>query len=823
MKKLFFLCILLCTTISQATNTDPENADAKGTIFGKVLDAKLNQPLPYVNVVITNAKGETLTGGITSDDGSFKIAKISEGNITVNIQYIGYKTYTKNITIGKGSYRVNLGNILLEEEAESLEAVTVVAEVSTIQQKVDRKVVNVGKDLANMGTATDIMTAVPSINVDAQTGDISLRGNQNVTVMVDGKLSNIPTAQLLRQLPSTSIKQIELITNPSAKYNPEGMSGLINIILHKNTNIGFNGGLSTGLQYQREAKFNSSLNMNYRNGKVNVYGSYGNNIRKGVNFGEIKQIENNSFQAIDLRNNNKSHLYKIGIDFYLNDKNTISFFTNQNTFDGKNDATSEFIFNDLMGNDQKQVTNSFSENSSSQYNFNYKLDFNKSGQHLELEVDHNDFDNTTDTDNGQIGNSLRPDFIELTETDRNRTTINLDYVDPLSENAKLELGLQARLFDNNIFYESDARVRNENGDYIPTTTDYDYKRDIYSAYINYNKKIDKWSYQVGLRAENVTVDAVASEVDLSSNETLLIPFENEYFQVYPSVFLTYAPSEKHSYQLSYSRRIDRPSVGQVNPIPEWNTPLVSNFGNQSLEPQFTNSIEFNYTKNLKSGSITGGVFYRIIEDEINRAVKVDRSDLQSNRIILTFDNFSNTTAYGFELSSNYRPTKWWSLNASFDLYSQTQKGIAESIDPTLSNPTENDIIEETVTVENTIWNFRVFNNLRVSKKLTFTAFGMYRGKNTGLNFEVDPMYFVNLGMRYSFLDNKATFGLSFNDVFNTQRIAIVSERPYLQTANFSPEFRTFSVNFNYRFGKSKYRAKSRKRRDNDEKQVQGGL
>ncbi|TXG35665.1 TonB-dependent receptor domain-containing protein [Seonamhaeicola maritimus] len=823
MKNLFFMCFLALSVLVNAHANPEKNIDKNGTIFGVVLDANLKQPLPYVNIVIKNNQNEILTGGITLDDGSFKINKVAEGDIVVNIQYIGYKTYSKNITVGKGNYRVNLGNILLEEENESLEAVTVVAEVSTIQQKIDRKIVNVGKDLANMGTATDIMTAVPSVNVDAQTGDISLRGNQNVRVMIDGKLSNIPTAQLLRQLPSTSIKQIELITNPSAKYNPEGMSGLINIILHKNTNIGFNGGLSTGVQHQREAKFNSSLNMNYRNGKVNVYGSYGNNIRKGVNFGEIRQIENNSYQAIDLQDNNKSHLYKVGVDFYFNDKNTISFFTNQNTFDGKNDATSEFVFNDLIGNDQKQITKSYSENSSGQYNFNYKLDFNKSGQNIELEIDHNAFDNTGDTNNGQISNNVRPDFIELTETERNRTTINLDYADPLTENSKLELGFQARLFDTEIFYESDARVRNENGEYIPTTTDYTYERDIYSAYLNYSKKLDKWTYQIGLRAENVTVDANASETDLSLNEELIIPFENNYFQLYPSVFFTYNHSDKNSYQISYSRRIDRPGVGQVNPIPQWNTPLVTNIGNQSLEPQFTNSLEFNYTKNLKKGSITGGVFYRIIEDEINRAVKVDRSDLQSNRFLLTYDNFSNTTAYGLELSSNYRPTKWWSLNASFDLYSQTQKGIAERIDPTLTNPTENDIVEEAVKVENNIWNFRVFNNLRVSKKLSFTAFGMYRGKNTGLNFEMDPMYFVNLGMRYSFLDSKATLGLSFNDVFNTQKIAIVSERPYLQTANFSPEFRTFSMNFNYRFGNSKYRAKSRKRRNNDEKQVQGGL
>ncbi|MGC6430172.1 MAG: TonB-dependent receptor domain-containing protein [Jejuia sp.] len=825
MKHLISLSILLLAFLSLSAFTDPDLNDAKrGTILGKVLDANLKQPLPYVNVIVQNEKGETLTGGITLDDGSFKIEKIEEGTVNVSITYIGYKTYNKSVTLKRGNYKIDLGEIYLEEQLEDLDAVTVVAEVSTIQQKVDRKVINVGKDLANMGTATEIMSAVPSITVDTQTGDISLRGNQNVQVMVDGKLSNVPTAQLLKQLPANFIKQIELITNPSAKYNPEGMSGIINIVLHKNVNIGFNGGLNVGVSHQIEAKFNSSINMNYRNGKFNLYGNYGNNIRKGVNDGRIDQIENNSFQTLDIFNNSKSHLYKVGLDFYLDERNTISVFTNQNTFDGLTDNTSNLIFNNNLSNNQTQLTNSLNENISSQYNFDYKHDFAKEGRNIELEIDYNAFDNDINTDNIQRGSNVRPDFIELIDTKRNRTTINLDYVDPLSENSKLELGLQARLFDNTINYESDARVLNENGIYIPTTTDYTYKRNIYSAYVSYNKKLEKWSYQLGLRAENVNVDAIATETDLSTNNETIIPFENDYFQIYPSIFLTYNPTEKNSYQLSFSRRIDRPGVGQVNPIPQFNTPLVSNFGNQSLEPQFTNSVEFNYTKNLKKGSITGGVFYRLIEDEINRAVIVDRADLTSNRFILTFDNFGNTTSYGVELSSNYRPTKWWSLNASFDLYSQIQKGIAERIDPTLSNPTVNDIIEETVEVDNVIWNFRVFNNFKVSKKLTFTAFGMYRGKNTGLNFEMDPMYFVNLGGRYSFLpDNRATLSLSFNDVFRTQEINITSERPFDQRAMFVPEFRTFFVGLNYKFGGGKYRAKSRKRRDNDEKSGSGGM
>lgn len=824
MKRLLLFCaVLFSITAVHATDPAPET-DKTGTISGKVLDATLKEPLPYVNIIIKNTSGKILTGGITLDDGTFEIKKIIEGNIIVSVQYIGYKTYNKEVNIGKGNYKVNLGNIFLEEKVEDLDEITVIAEVSTIQQKVDRKIINIGKDLAALGTASELMTAVPSVSVDAQTGDISLRGNQNVRVMVDGKYSNIPTAQLLQQIPSTSIKQIELITNPSAKYNPEGMSGIINIVLHKNTMIGFNGNFNAGVRHQIEAKFNSSLDLNYRNGKFNIYGSYGNNIAKKQNNGLINQIANNSFQTLSLFDNDKSHLFKVGVDLYLSDKNTISVFTNQNIFNGKNLATSNFVFIENMSNNQIQINDGLRENNSSQYNFDYKLDFDKKGHNIELEIDYNIFDNTIETDNILSGLNIRPSYLELTNTDRNNTSIDLDYENPLSDKSKLELGLQARLFENKIIYESDGRVRNQSGNYIPTFTDFEYKRNIYSAYASYSKKFEKWTYQLGLRAESVNVDALANETDLTTNLETGIPFNNDYFQIYPSAFFTYTPTDKNSYQLSYSRRVDRPGVGQVNPIPRWNTPLVSDFGNQELEPQFTNSLEANYTRNLKKGSITGGVFYRFIEDEINRAVFVDKSDLTSNRIILTFDNFNNTTAYGFELSSNYKPTKWWSLNASFDLYSQTQKGIAERIDPTLINPTENDIISETVEVDNVIWNFRIFNSFKANKKLTFTAFAMYRGKDTGLNFEVDPMYFVNLGARYSFLeDNRATFSLSFNDVFDTQKIAVVSERPFLQTAKFSPEFRTVSANISYRFGDGKYRAKSRKRRDNNEKSGGGGF
>jgi iron complex outermembrane recepter protein len=315
-----------------------------GEITGRVIDLKLNTPLPYVNIIVKSESGDIITGGITDDNGYFKITKIKENKISVSVQYIGYKTLNRELIFDNESLKINLGTLMLEEDTSSLEEVTVIAETSSIQQKVDRKVITIGKDLAASGTASELMLGIPSVNVDTQTGEISMRGNSNVRVMVDGKLTNIPTAQLLKQIPSTAIKSIELITNPSAKYNPEGMSGLINIILHKNTMLGLNGNFSMGLSYERTAKFNSALNTNYRNREFNIYANYSNNISENKNHGLIQRIGNNSKQLFKFNDDNKNHLLKFGVDYYINDKHTLSVFTSQNKTNSKNDGESNAIF-----------------------------------------------------------------------------------------------------------------------------------------------------------------------------------------------------------------------------------------------------------------------------------------------------------------------------------------------------------------------------------------------------------------------------------------------------------------------------------------------
>ncbi|MCF1421320.1 TonB-dependent receptor domain-containing protein [Mangrovimonas futianensis] len=815
---ILFLGLFMCFTFTYS-QTSVNLLDKQGLITGKVLDSKLQQPLPYVTIVVKNKSGVTITGGITDDNGDFKITSVPDGDLVVSVQYIGYKTVSRNITIDKNNKNIELGNILLEEEATSLNEVTIVAETSTIEQKVDRKVINVGKDLTTSGvSASDIMNNIPSVSVDQQTGNISLRGNENVRVMVDGKLSNVPVAQLLKQIPSTSIKSIELITNPSAKYNPEGMSGIINIILHKNTKLGFNGNLNFGLTKEINARFNSSIDMNYRNGKFNLYGNYGNNIGSNTNYGTIYRAFNESEQNVNFLNNNKSHLYKVGLDFYMNDKNTLSFFTNQNLYDGKGNGVTTIFYDNAPT--EIQDSNDETDNNTSQYNLAYKREFKKEGEQLDIEVDYNVFDQNQ-TANFDFTNIPTTDYTDHVDTNRDQTTINVDYVNPLNDNTKLELGGEVRLFNSDIYYDSSGFTFNSEGNIAPTpSTDFDYGRNIYSAYATFGKNYEKWTYQVGARFESVTVDAEALRYTESGTE--VIPFENDYIQVYPSAFLTYNPSDKNTYQLSFSRRVDRPGLQQVNPIREWSTPLISSYGNTELQPQFTNSIESNYTRKLKNGSLTAGVFYRIIEDEINRAVFIDRLDLE--KVILSYDNFSNTSAYGLELSSNYRPTKWWSFNASFDLYSRKQKGVTEILSTTVDNATIDDISTQTVTADNVVWNFRVFNNFKVTKQLALSLFAMYRGREEGIQLNRKPMYFVNSGLRYSFLqDQRATFSFNYNDIFNTMQFRFDGDTPYPSTGEFNWESNTWNVSLAYRFGGGKYRALSRKQRDNNVKSGEGGF
>lgn len=789
----------------------------KGTINGQVIDSNLGEPLAYVNVIIKTISGKFISGEYTNEEGYFEIENINENTFIISVQYIGYTTLEKKVVINKDAKITDLGILNLEQNNTTLDEITIIAETSSIQQKADRKVITIGKDLATSGTASELMVGIPSVNVDVQTGDISLRGNSNVQIMVDGKLSNIPTAQLLKQIPSTAIKSIELITNPSAKYNPEGMSGLINIVLYKNTMLGFNSSISTGISHEKSTKTNNSLINNYRNGKINIFANYSNNISKNINNGIVQRPANNSEQLFEFTDKSKNNLVKFGLDYYINNNQIISVFTNQNKSVLENSGVTNAIYTNNALFNQTQLWTNNGDDSTSQYNLDYKINFNDDGHNLELEIDHNNYSGSS------VANFLFPvgattDYIDFNKTNRKRTTLNIDYANSVSENSKLELGLQANIFKSLIVYESTGFSFNSAGVNAATPNiNFDYIRDIYSIYGNYNTNINKWSYQLGLRVENVDVIATAVQTN-ATNTNSKNTFTNSYFELYPSAYITYKFSEKSAFQLNYSRRVDRPGIGQINPIKEWSTPLVSSYGNSNLIPQFTNSLEFNYTRSLENGSVTFGTFFRGISDEINRALFIDRSDVNSGRLIFTHDNFDNSSAYGVELSSSYKPYNWWRLNGSFDLYSQILKGIAEKLSAPLETATINDIITETNSVDNIAWNFRLYNNFKINEKITFTAFGFYQGRNSNLQYDVKPMFYVNIGSRISFAKGKGSVSLNYNDIFNTMKFRFKGTKPYVQEGEFNWESNTVYLGINYRFGSTQFSAKSRKKRANDEKE-----
>ena len=797
MKKIILFAILFISANSFAQMAK-KDLPKPGVISGKVIDNSTKEALPYVNIVVKDFAQKILTGGITDENGLFTIKDLPKGKSLIEVQFIGYTTFSKNIEITSKTKKINLGTIALNEDTASLDEVVVRAETSTVVQKVDRKVINVGKDLTSAGaTASELLNNVQSVSVDSQTGNLSLRGNENVRVLIDGKPTNIPVAQLLKQIPSTSIKSVELITNPSAKYNPEGMSGIINIILNKNANMGFNGSLNTGVEAGHYVRYNASTNMNYKTGKVNFFSNYGFNGGDRFNYGFVNRPGENN-QDFVFKNYNESHLFKFGADVYLDDKNTLSFYTTQNWFDSNADGSARITLNDgtLFEN---SPNSQMSDSKNQTYNLNYKHDFDKKGHNIEFEATFSDNNNPNFLENNFDLNT-QPDYINDINNLGENTLINLDYTNPIAKDGKLELGVEYRVnkTDNTNFTTQQGF----------NNSSFTYDRDIFSGYVNYAQKMGKVSMQLGARVENYEIEGVFNQ-DTQPTETVT----DKIFTVYPSAFFTFNPSEKNQFQLSYSRRVDRPSIQQVNPIREWSTPLITSVGNENLVPQFTNSFEVNYTRQIKGGSITFGTFYRSINDAINRVTYKDPSDANEVRQILTFSNFDDTNAYGLEFSTNYKVAKWWRANASLDFYSQKQFGITD-----LNNPSATRL-----EVQNEVFNARLSNSFTVSKNLRLQLFSMYRGASRDIQWNVDPMWMINLGANYSVFKGKGNITLRVNDIFQGMKFAFNSTNPYVQNGRFQWESRNTYLGFNYRFGNGKNKAKRRRQRDNNEKQGSAGF
>ena len=750
-----------------------------GQIIGVVQDGA-GHGLPFVSIEIYT-KGEVqdlISGGMTDENGNFQIDEVPFGEYELVLMAVGFADKVLEINIS--ALKNDLGKIILGDEMVTLKGIEIRAETSQYRTEIDKRVVDVGKDLVSAGAdAAAVLNNIPSVSVDQQTGQLSLRGNENVKVMVDGKPSNIPAAQLLKQLPSNAIDKVEIITNPSAKYEPEGNSGIINIITHKNKRQGYNVGMDLGYTQGDNSRYNGSVNANINTGSFNFFGNYNANLGKNRFHGTVTNYETLLDQSFDMVNDNTSQIFKVGFDWFVSDKTALTLYTSHFFYNGSGmgfsnvrDNASGILYENLSTNDGTY--------NNQDYSLNFKQDFGKENHHIVVDAIYS----TSENDDFRDYNNRFPElnaphlYNEIRKGGNENTRINLDYTNQIVDGGKIEAGIQFRQekTDNLMNSTQNLSYINDQGEIVNYQPDvnYDFTRDIYSAYANYGQKFGKFAMQLGVRAEQVVEGS-----NYNVNPTGTGKFENDYVEFYPSAFLTYDITERGQIALNYSRRVDRPGINQLTPVPEWSTVTMQSLGNPELKPQFTNSYELGYLQRFKGGSLNATVFYRKVNDMIFRYLETDENDPRiTNQLYVNYDD---SESYGLELSANYRPAKWWSFNSSFDVFSNKfYLGTEEST--------------------GTPWNFRINNNFSLLKNLSLQNFFMYRGKFKFVQGEMQPMWRMDLGARYTFMDGKASFSARVSDIFKTFKAEVHLDNPTPGIGKFHWESHTLYVGFSYNFG-----------------------
>ena len=371
---------------------------------------------------------------------------------------------------------------------------------------------------------------------------------------------------------------------------------------------------------------------------------------------------------------------------------------------------------------------------------------------------------------------------------------NIDYSSPLNENSKMEVGLESRIDGTRNKF-----LLNNSFD-----SDFKFNRNIQSAYGNYNIQMGKWSYQLGLRLESYDVKGTFKKAGQNDDT-----FKDYIFTFYPSAFVTYTSSEKNTFNFNYSRRVDRPNMEQVNEIRQWSGVTVEQIGNSNLKPQFTNSLEANYTRKVKMGSLTSGAFFRYIKDDISQILTTNPYD--SNKQLLTFTNFEKNSEYGIEVSGNLDFNKWWNTNFGVDSYFKNNKGIIED--------RNGNLVEKEINA--TLFNTRMNHTFKVTKDIRLIWFTMYRAGERSLQFTNGNMWKTDLGARMNLFNGKGTVSVRYNDVFNTMRSTFHSSDPAKINGTFRWESQTLNVNLSYRFGDGKNKALDRKQREQNDSQGGG--
>ncbi len=815
-----FLSLFLVISLISLKLSAQTGGTAK--ITGKVLDAANNQTVPFATAVVLNKKtNATVKVGQTDADGNLTIANIPAGVFTFKISYVGYQTMVRDSIRVLGGSTISLGTIRMKPaNGMALNEVVITGQKSAMQLGIDKKVFSVDQSLVSEGgSATDLLQNVPSVQTDID-GNVSLRGSAGVKVLIDGKPSLIAggnVAQILQSIPASSIESVEVITNPSARYDAEGQSGIINIILKKNKKLGLNGNL--GLTAGNRNNYNANTSLSFQNDKVNLYGNYsfrsGNRIGGGYNnirYLNATEINPTVFadQNTESESQDKGHNVKAGIDYYLAPKSTLSFSGGFNIRDNQNNET--LTINQLnAAREAVQLSNRINNNDRSGESYSLNLDFEqKLKKPKELLTFNFGFSQGTNenfqTYNTDIYNLNGQEVDQLISQRNNgagyNTNYNVqaDYALPIGKAGRVEAGYrsQINLADN----KTSAFLLNSiTGAYdrdFALTNAFDSKEQIHALYANYSNQIKSFGYQIGLRGEDASLNT-NSGVFNRGNDLVYTPGKIAYTRLYPSIYLTEKISDARQVQLSYSRRVNRPRGWDTNPYIDASDPLNFRQGNPNLKPEDVHAFELGYSQYWSKVSLISSVYYRLTNDVIQRV----RSEPDVNGVSLTTpQNLTRNTASGLELISKVDVLKTWNFTANVNLYQSKIKGVPEF-----------GIIENS----GFSWNANLTNNITLPHKITLQIRADYRAPEVMAQGKRNAMYGVDGGARYSFYNNKATLSLNVRDVFNTRKWSMVTQgttsvvdfQRYMQG-------RMGNLTFSYRFGKTDFMSKKPKKAEQQE-------
>lgn len=738
----------------------------KPQIKGKVLDGISEEPLEFATVTLLNTTDKSLVNGtVTEPDGSFSLMA-QAGTYTVKIEFISYQEILIENVIVKANETTDLGTTVLSPAAEVLAEVEVRAEKSQMQMALDKKVFNVGKDLANSsGTASEILDNIPSVMVDVE-GNVSLRGSDNVRILVDGKpsgLIGVRGSGGLRSLPANLIEKIEVITNPSSKYEAEGMSGIINIVLKKDRKTGLNGSVDLITGYP--ANYGAAVNLNFRRNKTNLFANYGFRYseRPGENY-LYQELYSNSGTSIVEQFNTRSreglsHNFRMGMDYFINDRNTLTGSMLYRISENKN--TSVIEYNDYANTyqDANKTGKNVREQSGKEdeptfeINLNHKKTFEQEDRDwttsLQIRESTEDqfsdyeelFYNADDTPTG-LPVLLQRSFNKESE----RTAVlQSDYVHPFSEEGKWEAGYRGSLrnIDNDYLVEEFA---DDTWQTLPNlSNDFNYTEQVHALYTNIGNKSGKLSYQAGLRFE---YSDILTELLQTGEKN-----QRDYANLFPSLFLTWEQSEANSIQMSYSRRIRRPRFWDLNPFFTFSDSRNIRSGNPNLNPEFTDSYELSFIKYWETTTFTSSLYYRDTKGNISNV----RSLEQQGEDLVTIsrpENFGRENSLGLEFILSAEPAPWWRVNGSMNFFYSVVDG---------SN------INESFKVDTYTWFGRVNSRISLGEDLDMQWNVFYRAPRATAQGKSKGIAALDLGMSKEILKNNGTLTLSVRDLFNSRR------------------------------------------------------